>query len=102
MAQPSRASSGLVSRQTAGAIMKLFECQACGQPLYFENTHCENCGRTLGYAPSAQEVVTLEPGEGDRWRAFAAPDRAYRFCANAEHDACNWLIPAGEHASYCL
>jgi len=22
--------------------MKLFECQGCGQPLYFENTRCES------------------------------------------------------------
>ena len=31
--------------------MKLFECQNCGQPLYFENTRCESCGLRLGYLP---------------------------------------------------
>ena len=27
--------------------MKLFECQNCGQPPYFENTRCESCGLKL-------------------------------------------------------
>src|SRR5438034_1176604 len=27
--------------------MKLFECQNCGQLLYFENTNCESCGLRL-------------------------------------------------------
>ena len=29
--------------------MKLFECQSCGQRLYFENTHCERCDSLLGF-----------------------------------------------------
>jgi hypothetical protein len=71
--------------------MKLFECQACGQPLYFENTRCESCARTLGYLPQEAALSALEPS-GGAWRALAAPERLFRFCANAEHDACNWLI----------
>ena len=31
--------------------MQLFECQVCGQPLYFENVRCENCKHALGYLP---------------------------------------------------
>jgi len=50
--------------------MKLFECQNCGQPLYFENTLCESCGLRLGYLPDRQ-VVTLctrpMPVHGVRW-----------------------------------
>jgi hypothetical protein len=81
--------------------MKLFECQACGQPLYFENTYCESCGRRLGYLPSVQEVTALEPQEG-AWTALVAPDNRFRFCANAESDACNWLILTQEPDHYCL
>jgi hypothetical protein len=81
--------------------MKLFECQACGQPLYFENTRCESCGRRLGYLPSIHEVTALEP-EAEEWKALASPEERFRFCANAEYDACNWLIPAQEHDTYCL
>ncbi|MBQ0823463.1 putative zinc-binding peptidase [Microvirga sp. HBU67558] len=81
--------------------MKLFECQACGQPLYFENSRCESCGRRLGYLPSIQEISALEPGREGGWTALAQPDTPVRFCANAEHNACNWLISADGDGSYC-
>jgi hypothetical protein len=41
--------------------MKLFECQNCGQPLYFENTRCESCGRSLGYLPARECLSALRP-----------------------------------------
>jgi hypothetical protein len=81
--------------------MKLFECQGCGQPLYFENTGCESCGRRLGYLPTIQEVTALE-AKGGAWEALAAPGSRFRFCANAEQDACNWLIADEEPDCYCL
>jgi hypothetical protein len=80
--------------------MKLFECQACGQPLYFENTLCESCGRRLGYLPEAFTVTALERADGG-WRTRAEPERLVRFCANAEHAACNWLIPAEDDTAFC-
>ena len=81
--------------------MKLFKCQHCGQLLYFENTVCERCSRRLGYLPEPNALSALEP-EGDAWRALAAQDRSYRFCANAAYDACNWLVPADGLDQYCL
>jgi len=47
-----------------------------------------------------EAVTALEP-EGSIWRALADPDRIYRFCANAEHDTCNWLIEANEPDKFC-
>ncbi len=41
--------------------MKLFQCQNCGLPLYFENTHCERCGLALGYLPARETVSALKP-----------------------------------------
>ena len=81
--------------------MKLFECQHCGQPLYFENSVCESCGRRLGYLVPEETVSALEP-DGDLWRALARPGRSYRMCANAVHEACNWLIPADEPHTFCV
>jgi hypothetical protein len=81
--------------------MKLFECQACGQPLYFENNQCESCKRRLGYLPAVQEVTALEPDQA-AWWALATPQVPVRFCANAEYRACNWLIPASEPDVYCV
>src|ERR1700756_1574550 len=73
--------------------MKLFEGQNCCQPLYFENTKCESCGLRLGYLPKQEVVTALEEADG-LWRALAMEGERYRFCANAEHDVCNWLVPA--------
>ncbi|WP_439817207.1 zinc-binding metallopeptidase family protein [Zavarzinia sp. CC-PAN008] len=93
--------------------MKLFECQSCAQPLYFENTGCESCGHRLGFVPGLMVLSALEPAdapaEGDAppaelWRALADPDEAarYRFCANALDGVCNWLIPAHYADTHCL
>ena len=71
--------------------MKLFRCQACQQVLYFENTLCEKCRHRLGYLPLATTLSALEP-EGDAWKALASPGTPLRFCANAQHEACNWLV----------
>jgi len=94
--------------------MKLFECLGCGQPVYFENTACESCGRRLGYLPHDGVLTALEPADilppaadppadlnavnpaatNGVWRALAAPEGRWRFCINAQHDACNWLVEA--------
>ena len=81
--------------------MKLFECQHCGQPLYFENTRCESCGRALGYLPHLQTVTALEEDEADGLRALADRAGRYRTCANAQHGACNWLIPKQSSEPFC-
>jgi hypothetical protein len=75
--------------------VKLFECQHCGQLLYFENTRCERCGHVLGYLPELTVLSALAPQDDGWWRPLAAPGRLSAFCANAVHDACNWLVPAG-------
>jgi hypothetical protein len=80
--------------------MKLFECQNCGQLLYFENTRCESCGYRLGYLPARETVTAVEP-DGNLWRALAEPAGRYKFCANAEYDACNWLIGAKNVENFC-
>jgi hypothetical protein len=80
--------------------MKLFECQNCGQPLYFENTRCESCGYALGYLPGRETVTALKP-DNDLWQALAVPRTRYRYCANAVHKVCNWLISADLPDQYC-
>jgi hypothetical protein len=73
--------------------MKLFSCDHCGHALYFENVVCEHCGHRLGYVPDANALVSLEPGDTG-WQAPFLPGRSFRFCDNAEHGACNWLVDA--------
>lgn len=83
------------------AAMKLFKCQSCDQILYFENDVCVKCGHKLGYVPQVATVSALEP-EGDLWRALASPGVLYRFCANAQQAACNWLVEATSPETVCL
>jgi hypothetical protein len=81
--------------------MQLFECQNCGQLLYFENTRCERCGYLLGYLPDLSVLSALAWEEDGWWRPLAAADRPSWFCANVTHQACNWLVPAGSSRILC-
>jgi len=81
--------------------MKLFECQNCGKPLYFENASCESCESRLGFLPE-QGIVSALESVADRWRALAVPSRQYRFCANAQYNVCNWLIAWDSKDIYCV
>ncbi len=40
--------------------------------------------------------------DGNKWRALEAPGFLFRFCANADYDACNWLVDAALDGSYCV
>jgi hypothetical protein len=80
--------------------MKLFACQSCGNPLYFENTRCERCQHLTGYLPDLELLSAVEP-EGDKWVALADPGKRYRFCANWEHHACNWMVRTDAGTTLC-
>lgn len=81
--------------------MKLFRCQACDQVLHFENVRCERCGRELGFLAEAMRLSALEPAGAGVFRTLAAPGQRVRRCANAAHDACNWLIPEDADSPLC-
>ena len=77
--------------------MKLFNCDNCGNTVYFDNALCERCGRQLGYLPEHTALVSLVQN-GGVWTSKSHPEHDYVFCANAQHGACNWLVhasPAG-------
>jgi hypothetical protein len=82
--------------------VKLFECQNCGQPLYFENTQCEKCGLRLAYLADAETITAVHEASGEFWRPLAVPERLYRFCRNARHDVCNWLIRGDHKGEFCI
>jgi len=88
--------------------MRLFSCQNCAQILFFENTRCERCQHRLGFLADAdQTLFALVPAEGagdastETWTAIGVRDRAFRFCANAQHDVCNWLVDASSGETMC-
>lgn len=81
--------------------MKLFQCQNCGQRIYFENTLCESCGAALGFLPGAMTMSALKPKGDNRWRAMADRRGLWRYCENFTHGVCNWLVPADGAEPYC-
>lgn len=82
--------------------MKLFKCQNCHQIIHFENTICEKCSSRLGYVPEEGLLTALE-ADGDSWqRLRSTREELFRFCANADHQACNWLIEASSAETLCL
>lgn len=84
--------------------MRLFECGHCGQLLYFENVACENCGARLGFRDDlfVLEALAAVPERAGVWRSLgSAGGELFRLCANAEQDACNWLVPAASDEVFC-
>ena len=73
--------------------MKLFVCDHCGNSVYFENARCEQCGHALGYVSEHNALVSLNE-DGGLWTSPALGGKAFVYCANSVHGACNWLVPA--------
>jgi hypothetical protein len=84
--------------------MKTFHCDRCNQQVFFENTHCENCGGMLGYQPEHRAISTFEPTDNGLWRSLNPANEGllYRQCINySREDVCNWMIPAHEPDQLC-
>ncbi len=81
--------------------MQIFECQNCGQALYFENTSCQSCGLRLGYLPE-QATITALKVKDSAWEALAELEGSYRHCGNAIYEVCNWLVPAEQPGQFCV
>ena len=81
--------------------MKLFNCQFCGNIVYFENRSCGKCGHRLGFRPELDQMTALDP-IGDAWAQAGSQGPVWHFCANATHDACNWLISGTPDEIYCV
>jgi hypothetical protein len=82
--------------------MKLFRCQACDNIIYFENRRCGRCGHRLAYAPEVKLMAALDPAGGEGlWKPITGNGPARRFCANADNDACNWLLDADSQERLC-
>jgi hypothetical protein len=85
-------------RTDAGAgHMRLFVCQNCRNMLHFENTRCESCGLSLGFLP-APGMLSAFAADGV---TALADRRAWKPCANAAHEVCNWMVPAEAAEEYC-
>jgi len=80
--------------------MKLFQCQNCRNPVFFENNSCEKCGHYLGYVDSENKLFSLAPTLA-AWVLDQKDQQAYRFCKNHEFNTCNWLVSANDQTGFC-
>jgi hypothetical protein len=86
--------------------VKLFTCTHCRQVLYFENSCCEKCHYLLGFEPTRRQLLPLEAQpDGRTFRLYGEPDiptyPTYAYCANHEHNVCNWLVPSDSPTPLC-
>lgn len=84
--------------------MKTFHC-VCGQRVFFENTHCNQCGRTLGFDPQHLDMLSFDVDGGGIWRATPgyAAAVAFKPCDNyTTYNVCNWVLPAESDDRFCL
>ena len=69
--------------------MQLFKCTHCGQPIYFENFFCGNCGSSLGFLTDSMQPIAFDPGY------------LYQYCANYQENTCNWLVAEANTSPFC-
>ncbi len=107
--------------------MRTFACQSCGQPVYFENVVCTQCGAVLGFLPDQLLLAALAEQPDGLWTTVPPSKQLrrpglfvrmlsrrpetptdeiagrFRKCANyAIHQVCNWMVPADEDESLCV
>ena len=81
--------------------MKLYICSHCQNRLYFENSICLSCKHAVGFDTSTLSMVTLEQKAAGEFGDIVDGKKVYRFCENAQHGTCNWLIPLTQAAPFC-
>ncbi len=79
--------------------MRLFSCDACSNPVHFDNSTCVACRSALGFVPETGDMTALRPN-GTHWHAPAL-GRDVALCANAALGGCNWLVPAERAGDLC-
>lgn len=76
--------------------MKNFTCD-CGQTLFFENRHCLQCGKQVGFDPS---LMTMHAISEDVREDISG--KSQKLCKNsADYNVCNWFV-SGPARSYCI
>ena len=84
--------------------MKIFQCQSCGQFVFFENTRCMLCGAILGYLPDVTTLSVLQTHDNVVWEPVAsqAASNQYRMCHNyVSQGVCNWMVPYEQDDIWC-
>lgn len=87
--------------------MRLFACDQCQAPIFFDNFRCVGCDHPLAFLPdlgamSALEEIADDGAATKRYRALGAEGRVVRMCQNhVDHQACNWAVPDDDPEPLC-
>jgi hypothetical protein len=84
--------------------MRIFHCDHCDNLVFFENTHCLQCGHVLAFLPDLMEIGSLDDAGNGTWTSPhpAAAGRAYRLCANySGAQVCNWAVDTRHDDTLC-
>lgn len=86
--------------------MRVFHCDSCRNRLYFENDVCVTCGHAVAFNPHTLDMAALKAASSGNgtFRLIAERTGAQvRYCQNAAHAACNWLVHDHDNANgLCL
>lgn len=79
--------------------MQTFFC-TCGQRIFFENSHCTQCGLTLGFVFANLQFHSLK--KTDDALQCVTTQKFYKPCQNqTDFGICNWLIDKESPDYYC-
>ena len=89
--------------------MKLFDCDNCGNALFFENVKCLHCGSELAFLPGRMAMTAIGPvpDSQDLWRRKKPGKqpsvRHFRLCQNnTQQQACNFAVPDSDPNPLCV
>lgn len=80
--------------------MKLFYCDTCGHPVFFDNASCLSCGCLLGFNSRNLHMLSLDAGDGTTLYSKAL-GQEFTYCDNHRFGVCNWIIPVGHPTLFC-
>lgn len=91
--------------------MRIFRCETCGNPLFFENVRCLKCESELAFLPGRLALCAVEPAPDQpdgvlrRKASGSRPPgkRLYRHCQNhTTWQACNFAVSADDANPLCV
>jgi hypothetical protein len=87
--------------------VRIFRCDHCGHPVFFENVQCLHCGSALAFLPDHMFLAAVEPvGDAPQlWerKSDKSDGTRYRLCSNhTVHQACNFAVEESDPNPLCV
>ena len=80
--------------------MKRFNCY-CGNSVFFEQTNCDRCGKTLGFDFNSMKMIPLS--KNGSLLIDSASKKTYKKCTNwTEFNVCNWVLEDSSKNDLCF